>query len=58
VIAQTFTARNSERLGRLTDSDVPGSMEKKKRGSIFSGEWVFLWRKVLTCLHWMRRMFH
>jgi sulfate adenylyltransferase subunit 2 len=30
VIAETFNARCSERQGRLIDSDVRGSMEKKK----------------------------
>jgi sulfate adenylyltransferase subunit 2 len=35
VIAETFSARSSERQGRLIDSDVPGSMEKKKREGYF-----------------------
>ncbi len=30
IIAETFAAHNSERQGRLIDSDQPGSMEKKK----------------------------
>lgn len=35
VIAETFNARGSEREGRLIDSDVPGSMEKKKLEGYF-----------------------
>ena len=35
VIAETFNARRSERQGRLIDSDVPGSMEKKKQEGYF-----------------------
>jgi sulfate adenylyltransferase subunit 2 len=35
VIAETFNARGSEREGRLIDSDVPGSMEKKKQEGYF-----------------------
>ena len=35
IIAETFTARSSERQGRLIDSDVPGSMEKKKQEGYF-----------------------
>lgn len=35
VIAETFNARSSERQGRLIDSDVPGSMEKKKKEGYF-----------------------
>ena len=35
VIAETFSSRSSERQGRLIDSDVPGSMEKKKREGYF-----------------------
>lgn len=35
VIAETFNARSSERQGRLIDSDVPGSMEKKKQEGYF-----------------------
>ena len=35
VIAETFNARSSEREGRLIDSDVPGSMEKKKQEGYF-----------------------
>ncbi len=35
VIAETFHARSSERQGRLIDSDVPGSMEKKKQEGYF-----------------------
>ncbi len=35
VIAETFNARSSERQGRLIDSDVPGSMEKKKHEGYF-----------------------
>ncbi len=35
VIAETFNARSSERQGRLIDSDVAGSMEKKKQEGYF-----------------------
>ena len=35
VIAEIFNARSSERQGRLIDSDVPGSMEKKKQEGYF-----------------------
>ena len=35
VIAETLGARSSEREGRLIDSDVPGSMEKKKQEGYF-----------------------
>jgi sulfate adenylyltransferase subunit 2 len=35
VIAETLNARSSERQGRLIDSDVPGSMEKKKKEGYF-----------------------
>ena len=35
VIAETLNARSSERNGRLIDSDVPGSMEKKKQEGYF-----------------------
>ena len=35
VIAETFSARSSEREGRLIDSDAPGSMEKKKQEGYF-----------------------
>ena len=35
VIAETFNTRSSERQGRLIDSDVPGSMEKKKQEGYF-----------------------
>ena len=35
VIAETLAARNSERQGRLIDSDTPGSMEKKKQEGYF-----------------------
>lgn len=35
VIAETLSARSSERLGRLIDSDVQGSMEKKKQEGYF-----------------------
>ncbi|MBS1784822.1 MAG: sulfate adenylyltransferase subunit CysD [Acidobacteria bacterium] len=35
VIAETLGARNSERQGRLIDSDQPGSMEKKKQEGYF-----------------------
>jgi sulfate adenylyltransferase subunit 2 len=35
VIAETLSARSSERQGRLIDSDVPGSMEKKKQEGYF-----------------------
>ena len=35
VIAETLSARGSEREGRLIDSDVPGSMEKKKQEGYF-----------------------
>ena len=35
VIAETLAARNSERQGRLIDSDQPGSMEKKKQEGYF-----------------------
>lgn len=35
VIAETFNARSSERQGRLIDSDVPGSMERKKQEGYF-----------------------
>jgi hypothetical protein len=35
VIAETFSARSSEREGRLIDSDQPGSMEKKKQEGYF-----------------------
>jgi len=35
IIAETFNARSSERQGRLIDSDVPGSMEKKKQEGYF-----------------------
>jgi sulfate adenylyltransferase subunit 2 len=35
LIAETFNARSSERQGRLIDSDVPGSMEKKKQEGYF-----------------------
>jgi sulfate adenylyltransferase subunit 2 len=35
VIAETFSTHTSERQGRLIDSDVPGSMEKKKQEGYF-----------------------
>jgi sulfate adenylyltransferase subunit 2 len=35
VIAETLIARGSERMGRLIDSDEPGSMEKKKQEGYF-----------------------
>ena len=35
VIAEIFNARSSERQGRLIDSDVAGSMEKKKKEGYF-----------------------
>ena len=35
IIAETFSARSSERQGRLIDSDQPGSMEKKKQEGYF-----------------------
>lgn len=35
VIAETLGARQSERQGRLIDSDQPGSMEKKKQEGYF-----------------------
>jgi len=35
VISETCSARNSERQGRLIDSDQPGSMEKKKQEGYF-----------------------
>lgn len=35
VIAETFSARSSERQGRLIDSDTPGSMEIKKQEGYF-----------------------
>lgn len=35
IIAETFSARVSERQGRLIDSDQPGSMEKKKQEGYF-----------------------
>jgi len=35
VIAEIFNARSSERQGRLIDSDVAGSMEKKKQEGYF-----------------------
>jgi len=35
VIAETFSARTSERHGRLIDTDIPGSMEKKKLEGYF-----------------------
>jgi sulfate adenylyltransferase subunit 2 len=35
VIAETMGARDSERQGRLIDSDQPGSMEKKKQEGYF-----------------------
>lgn len=35
VIAETFSARASERQGRLIDGDQPGSMEKKKQEGYF-----------------------
>lgn len=35
IIAETLNARSSEREGRLIDSDVPGSMEKKKQEGYF-----------------------
>ena len=35
VLAETFNARSSEREGRLIDSDVPGSMERKKQEGYF-----------------------
>jgi len=35
VIAETLNARDSERQGRLIDSDEPGSMEKKKQEGYF-----------------------
>lgn len=35
VVAETFAARNSERQGRMIDSDSPGSMEKKKQEGYF-----------------------
>lgn len=35
VIAETLTAKSSERQGRLIDSDSPGSMEKKKQEGYF-----------------------
>ena len=35
IIAETFSARASERQGRLIDIDQPGSMEKKKQEGYF-----------------------
>ncbi|HET6329641.1 MAG TPA: sulfate adenylyltransferase subunit CysD [Holophagaceae bacterium] len=35
IITETFSARVSERQGRLIDSDQPGSMEKKKQEGYF-----------------------
>lgn len=35
IIAETFSARTSERQGRLIDTDQPGSMEKKKQEGYF-----------------------
>ena len=35
VIAETLAARNSERAGRLIDTDAPGSMEQKKQEGYF-----------------------
>ncbi len=35
IIVETIAARSSERQGRLIDSDVPGSMEKKKQEGYF-----------------------
>ena len=35
ILAETFSARSSEREGRLIDSDQAGSMEKKKREGYF-----------------------
>lgn len=35
IIAETFSARSSERQGRLIDSDQPGSMEQKKQEGYF-----------------------
>ena len=35
VISETLRASCSERQGRLIDSDVPGSMEKKKQEGYF-----------------------
>lgn len=35
VILETFSARSSERNGRLIDTDQPGSMEKKKQEGYF-----------------------
>lgn len=35
IIAETATARSTERIGRLIDSDQPGSMEKKKHEGYF-----------------------
>ncbi len=35
IIDETFHARDSERQGRLIDSDQPGSMEKKKQEGYF-----------------------
>ena len=35
VISETFSARSSEREGRLIDTDQPGSMEKKKQEGYF-----------------------
>jgi sulfate adenylyltransferase subunit 2 len=35
VIAETFSARSSEREGRLIDTDQPGSMERKKQEGYF-----------------------
>ncbi|MEP6782935.1 MAG: sulfate adenylyltransferase small subunit, partial [Acidobacteriota bacterium] len=35
IVAETMAARDSERRGRLIDSDQPASMEKKKREGYF-----------------------
>ena len=35
IVAEMFTARTSERQGRLIDHDENGSMEKKKREGYF-----------------------
>ena len=35
IIVETFNASSSEREGRLIDSDLPGSMEKKKQEGYF-----------------------
>jgi sulfate adenylyltransferase subunit 2 len=35
IVAEMFTARTSERQGRLIDSDENASMEKKKREGYF-----------------------